>query len=74
LKSLSCSSDQVQRRQLNAWSPAQRYFVEGDHVINAEINRTFQFTGLDSGMIHPLGAQLLTSFFHVLEVVFCFLP
>lgn len=36
-------------RHLNAWSPAQRYFVEGDHVIQAEINRTFQFTGLDSG-------------------------
>jgi NADH-ubiquinone oxidoreductase chain 3 len=34
---------------MNSWSAAQRYFVEGDHVVQAEINRTFQFTGLDSG-------------------------
>jgi hypothetical protein len=36
-------------RSINAWSPAQRYFVEGDHVISAEANRTIQFTGLDGG-------------------------
>jgi NADH-ubiquinone oxidoreductase chain 3 len=36
-------------RGINAWSPAQRYFVEGDHVITAEANRTIQFTGLDAG-------------------------
>ncbi|MEW5316294.1 MAG: hypothetical protein WDW38_007674 [Sanguina aurantia] len=45
----------VQRRSLtyNAHSPAQRYFVEGDHVIAAELNRTLQFTGLDSGSFYP---------------------
>ncbi len=39
----------MQRRAYNAWSPAQRYFVEGDHVVQAEIGRTMQFTGLDGG-------------------------
>ena len=34
-----------QTRAYNAWSPAQRYFVEGDHVVTAEANRMFQFTG-----------------------------
>lgn len=44
-----------QKRSLtyNAHSPAQRYFVEGDHVIAAELNRTLQFTGLDSGSFYP---------------------
>ncbi|KAG1670831.1 hypothetical protein FOA52_003422 [Chlamydomonas sp. UWO 241] len=41
------------QRGMNSWSPAQRYFVEGDHVIQAELNRTFQFTGLDSGSFYP---------------------
>ncbi len=36
-------------RSYTAWSPAQRYFVEGDHVIQAEANRAIQFTGLDAG-------------------------
>ncbi|KAG2426474.1 hypothetical protein HXX76_011704 [Chlamydomonas incerta] len=40
-------------RGYNAWSPAQRYFVEGDHVVAAEASRTFQFTGLDSGSFYP---------------------
>jgi len=42
-----------QRRHFNAYSPAQRYFVEGDHVIQAEANRTLQFTGLDAGSFYP---------------------
>eukprot|EP00983_Pelagomonas_calceolata_P093935 1157831-Pelagomonas_calceolata.AAC.4 len=41
----------LQQRGYNAWSPAQRYFVEGDHVVAAEANRTLQFTGLDSGLV-----------------------
>lgn len=41
------------RRNLNSWTPAQRYFVEGDHVIASEVGRTFQFTGLDSGSFYP---------------------
>mmetsp|Transcript_1602 Transcript_1602/g.3927 ORF Transcript_1602/g.3927 Transcript_1602/m.3927 type:complete len:263 (-) Transcript_1602:404-1192(-) len=43
----------LQQRGYNAWSPAQRYFVEGDHVVAAEANRTLQFTGLDSGSFYP---------------------
>lgn len=42
---LQLPQPQQQLRAYNAWSPAQRYFVEGDHVIAAEANRTFQFTG-----------------------------
>lgn len=63
---------QVQRRQLNAWSPAQRYFVEGDHVINAEINRTFQFTGLDSGSFYPF--VVYTVIATAIATVFMVLP
>lgn len=50
---LQLPQPQQQLRAYNAWSPAQRYFVEGDHVIAAEANRTFQFTGLDSGSFYP---------------------
>ncbi|GAX74343.1 hypothetical protein CEUSTIGMA_g1792.t1 [Chlamydomonas eustigma] len=63
---------QIQRRQLNAWSPAQRYFVEGDHVINAEINRTFQFTGLDSGSFYPF--VVYTVIATAIATVFMVLP
>lgn len=61
-----------QRRHLNAWSPAQRYFVEGDHVIQAEANRTIQFTGLDAGSFYPF--VVYTAFAAAVSAVFVILP
>lgn len=61
-----------QRRAYNAWSPAQRYFVEGQHVIDAEANRTLQFTGLDSGSFYPF--LVYTAFATVVATVFMVLP
>ncbi|GIL79499.1 hypothetical protein Vretimale_18381 [Volvox reticuliferus] len=62
----------TQRRAYNAWSPAQRYFVEGDHVIAAEANRTFQFTGLDSGSFYPY--VIATAISTVIATVFIVVP
>ncbi|GIL52240.1 hypothetical protein Vafri_8165 [Volvox africanus] len=62
----------AQRRAYNAWSPAQRYFVEGDHVIAAEANRTFQFTGLDSGSFYPY--VIATAISTVIATVFIVVP
>jgi NADH-ubiquinone oxidoreductase chain 3 len=57
---------------MNAWSPAQRYFVEGDHVINAELNRTFQFTGLDAGSFYPF--LVYTTIATAIASVFMIIP
>ncbi|GLC39096.1 NADH:ubiquinone oxidoreductase subunit 3 [Pleodorina starrii] len=62
----------AQRRAYNAWSPAQRYFVEGDHVIAAEANRTFQFTGLDSGSFYPY--VVATAISTVIATAFIVIP
>ncbi|EFJ45848.1 NADH:ubiquinone oxidoreductase ND3 subunit [Volvox carteri f. nagariensis] len=62
----------AQHRAYNAWSPAQRYFVEGDHVIAAEANRTFQFTGLDSGSFYPY--VIATAISTVIATVFIVVP
>lgn len=61
-----------QVRHYNAWSPAQRYFVEGEHVITSEINRTFQFTGLDSGSFYPF--VVYTAVATIISSVFMVLP
>ncbi|KXZ48631.1 hypothetical protein GPECTOR_26g534 [Gonium pectorale] len=62
----------TQLRGYNAWSPAQRYFVEGDHVVAAEANRTFQFTGLDSGSFYPY--IVATAIATAISTVFIVLP
>ncbi|GFR51675.1 hypothetical protein Agub_g14118 [Astrephomene gubernaculifera] len=62
----------TQSRAYNAWSPAQRYFVEGDHVVAAEASRTFQFTGLDSGGFYPY--VISTAIYTAIATVFIVLP
>lgn len=62
----------TQRRAYNAWAPAQRYFVEGEHVIAAEADRTFQFTGLDSGSFYPY--VIFTAIATAISCVFMVLP
>ncbi|KAG2489995.1 hypothetical protein HYH03_011623 [Edaphochlamys debaryana] len=61
-----------QRRAYNAWSPAQRYFVEGDHVVAAEANRAFQFTGLDGGSFFPYVVSTIVA--TAIATVFIVLP
>lgn len=63
---------QPQRRSYTAWSPAQRYFVEGDHVIQAEANRSIQFTGLDAGSFYPFVVYTLLA--TTISLVFVVLP
>ena len=63
---------QHQVRNLNSWTPAQRYFVEGDHVIAAEVGRTFQFTGLDSGSFYPF--VVYTAVATVIATAFMVIP
>mmetsp|Transcript_12465 Transcript_12465/g.26882 ORF Transcript_12465/g.26882 Transcript_12465/m.26882 type:complete len:290 (+) Transcript_12465:55-924(+) len=59
-------------RHYTAWSPAQRYFVEGDHVVQAELNRTFQFTGLDAGSFYPF--VIYTAVATVIATAFMVIP
>ena len=69
----SSSSTSLQaKRSLNSWTPAQRYFVEGDHVIAAEVGRTFQFTGLDSGSFYPF--VVYTAVATVIATAFMVIP
>lgn len=51
----------VQARSWHSYTPQQRYWVEGQEVIDHELNRAFQFTGLDSNSYAPLLICILTS-------------
>nr|7AR9_A Chain A, ND3 [Polytomella sp. Pringsheim 198.80]7ARD_A Chain A, ND3 [Polytomella sp. Pringsheim 198.80] len=63
----------MQKRTLyNAMTPAQRYFVEGEHVVQAEANRDILFTQLDSNSYLPVLHYVLVG--TALGVVFLVLP